>query len=144
MTTLLFFTLSLIIPNLPWDVRPVNFKTMQSTLTTWREDYCKGSFEYNSTFEMIGWHAATKLNKGCFGLYHNCDLRALSQVYRENDEICLRSIITPNDEDTAGTILMYRILQFDDIEVDWDAIQKNLRWYIAAVFIKENSTSFFL
>lgn len=143
MTTLLFFALSLILPNLSWDVRPVNFNTMQSTLTTWREEYCKGSFEYNSTFEMIGWHAATKSSKGCFGLYHNYELRALSQVYRQNDQLFLRSMITPNDEDTAGTILMYKILEFDDIEVDWDAVQKNLRWYIAAVFIKENS-SFFL
>ena len=49
-------------------------------------------------------------------------------------------MITPNEEETAGTILMYKILQFDDIKVDWDAIQKNLRWYAAALFIKENST----
>ena len=60
MTTLLFITLGLMIPNLSWNVRPVNFNTMQSTLTTWRQDYCEGSFEYNSTLEMIGWHAATQ------------------------------------------------------------------------------------
>lgn len=143
MTTLLFFALGLMIPNLSWNVRPVNFNTMQSTLTTWRKDYCEGSFEYNSTFEMIGWHAATQESKGCFGLYHNYELRALSQVYRQNDEIFLRSMITPSDEDTAGTILMYKILQFDDIKLDWDSIKKNLRWYIAALFIKENSTSIF-
>jgi len=135
MTTLLFLALGLIIPNLSWNVRPVNFNTMQYTLTTWRNDYCEGSFEYNSTFEMIGWHASTKSNKGCFGLYHNYKLRALSQVYRQNDEVFMRSIITPNDEDIAGTILMYKILQFDDIEVDWDAIKKNSRWYIASSFI---------
>lgn len=142
MTTLLFLALGLMIPNLSWNVRPVNFNNMQSTLTTWRNDYCEGSFEYNSTFEMIGWHAATQTSKGCFGLYHNYELRALSQVYRQDDEIFLRSMITPNDEDTAGTILMYKILQFDDIKVDWGAIQKNPRWYIAILFMKENSTFF--
>jgi hypothetical protein len=140
MTTLLFITLGLMIPNLSWDVRPVNFNTMQSTLTTWRQDYSEGSFEYDSTLEMIRWHLATQTSKGCFGLYHNYELRALSQVYRQDNEILLRSMITPNEEETAGTILMYKILQFDDIKVDWDAIQKNLRWYAAALFIKENST----
>lgn len=146
MTILLLFALGLMIPNLnlPWDVRPVDFKTMQSTLTTWRQDYREGSFEYNSTFEMIGWHAATPTNKGCFGLYHNYELRALSQVYRQNNDFLLRSIITPNEEETAGTILMYKILQFDDIKVDWDALKKNSRWYVAAVFINQNSTSIFM
>lgn len=141
MISLLYFSLSLMIPNLSWDVRPVNFHLMKSTLTTWREDYHEASFEYKSTFEMIEWHVVTQSNKCCFGLYHNYELRALSQVYRENDEIFLRSMITPNDEDTAGTNLMYKILQSDDINVDWDQIRNNLRWYIAAVFIKENSTS---
>lgn len=136
--------MGLMIPNLSWNVRPVNFNTMQSTLTTWRQDYRERSFEYNSTFEMIGWHAATQTSKVCFGLYHNYELRALSQVYRKDNEFFLRSMITPNEEETAGTILMYKILQFDDIKVDWDSIKKNLRWYVAAVFIKENSTSFFL
>lgn len=144
MTMLLFFALGLMIPNLPWDVRPVNFDTMQSTLNTWRNDYCEGSYEYNSTFEMIGWHAATQRSKGCFGLYHNRELKALSQVYRQDNEFFLRSMITPNEEVTSGTTLMYKILQFDDIKVDWDSIKKNSRWYIAALFIKENSTSFFL
>ena len=87
-----FFALGLMIPNLSWNVRPVNFNTMQSTLTTWRKDYCEGSFEYNSTFEMIGWHAATQESKGCFGLYHNYELRALAQVYKNDDNILLRSI----------------------------------------------------
>lgn len=140
----LYLSLSLMIPNLSWNVRPVNFHVMQSTLTTWREGYDKASFEYNSTFEMIGWHATAKSNKGCFGIYHNYELRALSQVYRQNDELLLRSMITPNDEDTAGTMLMCKLLRVGDIEVDWDAIQKNFRWYIAALFIKENSTLTFL
>tara|TARA_B110000027_G_scaffold42684_1_gene46937 strand:+ start:1067 stop:1501 length:435 start_codon:yes stop_codon:yes gene_type:complete len=144
MTTLLFITLGLMIPNLSWNVRPLNFNTMQSTLTTWRQDYSEGSFEYKSTLEMIGWHATTQTRKGCFGLYNNYELRALSQVYRQDNETFLRSMITPNEEETAGTILMYKILEFDDIKVDWDAIQKNLRWYVAALFIKENSTSIFL
>jgi hypothetical protein len=113
---------------------------MESTLTTWREEYHDASFEYKSTFEMIGWHASTKSSKGCFGLYHNYELRALSQVYRQNDKILLRSMITPSDEDTAGTILMYKVLSFDDITVDWDAIQKNLRWYVAALFMKDDLT----
>lgn len=140
MTTLLFLAMGLMVPNLSWNVRPVNFNTMQSTLTTWRQDYSEGSFEYNSTFEMIGWHAATQTSKGCFGLYHNYELRALSQVYRQDNEIFLRSMITPNEEEIAGTILMYKVLQFDNIKVDWNAIQKNLRWYVAALFVKENST----
>lgn len=142
MTTLLYLALSLIIPNLPWDVRPVKYLTMQSTLTKWRQDYSKTCFEYHSTFEMIGWHATTKSSKGCLGLYHNYELRALSQVYRKKDKLFLRSIITPNDEATAGTILIYKILQDNDIDVDWDALQNNLRWYIAAVFIKGNSSFF--
>ena len=138
MLSLLHFTLSLMIP---WNIRPVTFDRMKSTLTTWRDDYNELSFEYNSTFEMIGWHA-TKSSKGCLGLYHNYELKALSQVYKEDHQIFVRSMITPENEDIAGTIFMYKILKFDDINVDWYAIQKNPRWYVAALFIKENLTIF--
>jgi len=136
----LLFTFSLLVPNLSWNVRPVTFDTMKSTLNLWRDDYQELSLEYNSTFEMIGWHATTA-NKDCLGLYHNYELRALSQVFQSGKEIHLRSLITPEDEDVAGTILMYKLLEFD-IKVDWEALKLNPRWYIAALFIKENSTFF--
>lgn len=132
----LLFVLKL--PNHSWNVRPVKYDLMKSTLTTWREEYLEESHEYKNTFEMIGWYATFKQPKCCFGLYHNYELRALAQVYKENDKVFLRSVITPNEEDTAGTILMYKILKFQEIEVDWNAIQQNARWYTAALFIKEN------
>lgn len=146
--SIIYFTLNLLLSNSPWDVRPVKFDLMKSTLTKWREGYSRTSFEYISSFEMIGWHATTTASKGCFGIYDNYELRALSQIYKENDQFFLRSIITPNHETTAGTVLIYKMLEFDDIKVDYNAIQKNSRWYIAALFIKnstvKNSTEFFL
>lgn len=48
--------MTLFIPNLSWDVRPLSFDTMKSSLTLWRDEYYESSFEYNSTFEMIGWY----------------------------------------------------------------------------------------
>lgn len=135
MISLIYFISSLLVPNLSWNVKPVTFDTMKSTLTLWRDEYHDLSFEYNSTFEMIAWHE-TITKKGCLGLYHNYELRALSQVYRSENDIFLRSVITPEHEDTAGTVLMYKVLQFDDIKIDWEAIQKNSKWYIAALFIK--------
>lgn len=129
---------SLLLPNPSWNVRPVHYETMKSTLSLWRQEYEVLSSEYNSTFEMIGWHATQK-SKGCFGLYHNEEPRALSQVYQSGADTLLRSVITPIDEDAAGTVLMYRIHQEFDIKFDWDALKKIRRWYVAASFITNDT-----
>lgn len=141
MLSLIFTALSSLVPNLSWDVRPVHYSVMKSTLSAWREDYDKSSYEYKSSFEMIGWYATTMHNKGCFGMYHNNNLRALSQVYQSGSDVCLRSVLTPKGEDIAGTILMYKILEFD-IKVDCEAMRQNPRWHIAALFISLNKTFF--
>lgn len=137
MISFIFFACSLLIPKPSWNVKPVEYDLMKSTLSTWRNDYRESSFEYNSTFEMIRWHATTG-SKCCLGLYHNYELRALTQVFQSGKDVYLRSLITPEDEDVAGTILMYKVFN-RDIKVDWEAIQHNPRWYIAALFIMENT-----
>jgi hypothetical protein len=134
MISIILFTLNLLVPS-PWNVRPVYLDTMKSTLSLWRKDYESSSTEYKSSFEIVGWHASTNYTKMCFGIYHKDKLRALSQVYRTGDDTRLRSVITPKDEDVAGTILMYKIFQCHT-KVDWCAIQNNPRWYIAAIFMK--------
>jgi hypothetical protein len=135
MTSTILFALSLLVPQLY--VRPVRFDTMKSTLSLWRQNYDSSSVDYKSSFEMIGWYLATNHTKMCFGIYHDNKLRALSQVYRTKDDTCLRSVITPIDEDIAGTLLMYKILECHT-KVDWRAIEQNPRWYLAAIFINRS------
>jgi len=83
-------------------------------------------------------------HKGCVGMYHVNDLRAIAQFYQPMDSgnIILRSLMTPRDETIAGTILMYRVINTSDLDIDWCALQKNPRWFVAANFLLQN-TDFF-
>lgn len=124
---------SLLVPDVSWHVRPVQYDTMRSTLQYWRQEYDKWSYEYQGSIEMVEWHATSEF-KGCLGLYHNQQLRALSQVYKSDTGVVMRSVLTPADEDVAATILIYKMLQ-NGVEVDWCALKQNPRWYIAASFM---------
>lgn len=117
-----------------WHVRPTSFETMKMTLINWRDTYEHGSEDFNSTLEMIAWHKTTKDKPACLALYYNHDLRALAQMRHHNEQIQLRSIITPRYEAEAGTILLLKIIRQTDVTIDWEAMKTNKRWYLAAIF----------
>ena len=118
---------------------------MKRTLVAWRDGYEHGSDDFNSTLEMIAWYKTTTDIPSCLGLHHNQDLRALAQIRITRPKqsapprLYLRSVITPCGEDVAGTILMYKLLS-QDVSPDWDHLQKNSRWYLAALFTAVTSS----
>ncbi len=132
---------------LSWVIKPLQFTSLVSTLSIWRPGYERSSAEYECSLEMIEWYKMKEdsvCRKGCVALYYVHDLRALAQFYqtKNSDRIVLRSLITPKHEYIAGTILLYKVINADEMDIDWDALCKNHRWYIAASFLKNNGTFF--
>ena len=143
----ILFCSSLLPAPISWTLKPLQFSSMMSTLSLWIRKYERASVEYECSLEMIEWYKRKEKgvsHKGCVGMYHVHDLRAIAQFYqpRDSKQIILRSLITPRDETIAGTILLYKVMNTDDFDIDLYALQKNPRWFVAANFMLQN-TSFF-
>ena len=145
----LLFCPSLLPAPISWTLKPMQFSSMMSSLSLWILKYERSSVEYECSLEMIEWYKRKDedvSHKGCVGMYHVHDLRAIAQFYqpRDSEQIILRSLITPRDEIIAGTIMLYKVINTDDFDVDLYALQKNPRWFVAANFMLQNASFFSL